>query len=135
MARIVLIDLPDALGAALAASPALQGCEIVNAAGNVDALRRLRTAACDVLVTCPATSIEEDLAFLEEVRSVRSGVRAIVLAGRASPENVVDALREHVFAVFTAPFDPLEIGEMARHAVDACHAHDGIKGRFLRATG
>ena len=34
--------IDDALGAALAASPALQGCEIVNAAGNVDALRRLR---------------------------------------------------------------------------------------------
>ena len=131
--RILLVDPPESLAAALATSAALQGCEIVGAAGNVDALRRLRATAFDVLVTCPATSLDEDLAFLEEVRRVRPGVRAIVLAGRASPESVVDALRERVFAVFSAPFDGAEIALMARHAADAGPACDGIEVLSARA--
>jgi DNA-binding NarL/FixJ family response regulator len=133
MARILLVDPPEPLAAALAASAALEGCEIVGAAGNVDALRRLRAAACDVLVTCPATSVDEDLALLEEVRQVRPGIRAIVLAGRAGPESVVSALRESVFAVFSEPLDAGEIAVMVRLAVDAGPAHDGIEVLSARA--
>ena len=93
MARILLIDPAEGLRAALTATPALGDHEVVTAAGSVDALRSLRRQCFDVLLTSPRTSVEEDLALLDEVREVRPAVRPIVLAGRATPENVIAAMR------------------------------------------
>ena len=49
--------------------------------------------------------MDEDLALADEVSGARPGVRVIVLAARASREDVIASLRAHVFACFTTPFD------------------------------
>jgi len=112
---------------ALAASPHLSGHSIDTAAGSVDALRRLRRQCYDVLLTSPATSVEEDLALVDEAREVRPSVRPIVLAGQAAPESVIAAMRARVVAVFTEPFDADAIADMARRAAEAGPWHDGIE--------
>jgi len=38
-----------------------------------------------VVLTSPATSIDEDVEFVEEARRVRPGIRAIALATESSP--------------------------------------------------
>jgi anti-sigma regulatory factor (Ser/Thr protein kinase)/CheY-like chemotaxis protein len=127
MARILLIDPPEDLRSTLAASPHLSQHTIETAAGTVDALRRLRRQSYDVLLTSPATSIEEDLALVEEARTVRPAVRPIVLAGRAAPQSVIAAMRARVVAVFTQPFDADAIADMVRRAAEAGPWHDGIE--------
>jgi anti-sigma regulatory factor (Ser/Thr protein kinase) len=127
MARVLLVHPGEALRASLAGRPPLQGHELAVAAGRMDAVRRLRRQCWDVLVTSPATSVEEDLAFLGEVRCVRPSVRPVVLAPRAAPESVLAALRARVFALFTEPFDAAEIAEMAASAAAAAPWHDGIE--------
>lgn len=85
------------------------------AAGSADALHRLRSTPYEIVITNPETSIEEDLALLEEIRLVRPGVRAIVLAPTGTPEEIIAALRARVYLCKCAPFDVEEIaGYVAR---------------------
>lgn len=126
MARILMIDPLEYLHEALGASPSLAGHEITAAAGDLDALRRLRSGAFDVVLTSPATTVEEDLVLLDEIQRTRRGVRIIVLADRASRQDVVEALSARVFAVFSRPFDPDEIAAMVSGAVASPPGHDGI---------
>src|SRR5512137_1522072 len=105
MSSILLIDPEPYLLKALETSPVMAGHELVAAAGNVDALRRLRFASFDVVITNPETTVDEDLVLLEEVRRMRPGARSVVLTGRASREEVIAALSARVFAVFSRPFD------------------------------
>lgn len=100
--------------------------------GTAEALGHLGTRGIDVLVTAPRASVEEDLARLEAFRHVRPGVRVIVLAPHQAIGAVLEALRQGVFAFFSAPFDREEVGEMLRRAVDADDWRDGIE--ILSAT-
>lgn len=132
MARLLLVSPETAMREALVRSPLLSGHRIDVVEGNLVALRRLRRQAFDVVVTSPATSLEEDVAFVDEARHVRPGVRAIALAPASSPEEVIAALRASVFACFTAPFDPAEVADMAARALEASDWKDGI--RVVSAT-
>lgn len=102
-------------------------CMFRHAAGSADALRHVRRAPCDVIVTDPATSIAEDLAFLEELQPIQVGVRVILLAPGSTPEEIIAALRAHVFLVKCAPFDPEEIAEYALRAASQAQAASGIE--------
>ena len=125
MARLLAVrpgaPLRDSLGIHLA------GHQIEISEGDVDAIRRVRERAFDVIITDPLTDIAEDLAFASEVRASRPGVRLIVLAPELTHEDVVSSLRANVFALFTPPFDPSEIAVMARSALTAENWSNGIE--------
>ncbi len=106
---------------------AMADCTFESAAGSADALRRLRRRSYDAVITSPCTTVEEDLALLEEMRHVRPGVKTIVLSPRTTPEEVIAALRAHVFALFSAPFDAAEIATMVRRAVEDTGGAGGIE--------
>src|ERR1700733_1088836 len=82
-------------------------------AGHVDALRRLRAQSFGVVITSAYNAIDEGLAFLDEMRSIRPAVKCIVLAHRSTPAEVIAALRARVFAFFSPPFDVHEIVHIA----------------------
>jgi anti-sigma regulatory factor (Ser/Thr protein kinase)/ActR/RegA family two-component response regulator len=100
-------------------------CSFTHAAGSADALRQLRGTPYAVVVTDPDTSIHEDLALVEEIRHLRPGVRVIVLAPSGTPEELIAALRQHVFLCQCAPFNTKEI---ARYTVSAIEAEDSSSG-------
>jgi len=125
--RILLIEPDPSLGSALRADPSLAGCSFDEASGEAEALRRLRRRAYDLVITSPGSSVGEDLALLQEMRSVRPGVKTIVLARSATPEEVIASLRAHVFACFAAPHHAAEIASMAKRALDVTNWRDGIE--------
>jgi anti-sigma regulatory factor (Ser/Thr protein kinase) len=127
MARILMVAPGEELLNALRASPLLEEHSIEVAAGDADAVRRLRQRAFDVLVSAPDTDLGEDAAMLDEVRVVRPGVRIVILAPRATPEQVIAALRRRVFACFSAPFDASAIADMVARAAEAGEWKDGIE--------
>ena len=127
MTRLLLIDPPEKLAEAFRASPLLEGAVVDVAASDAEALRRLRIRSYDVVCTSPSTPVEDDLVFLEEARLARPGVRPIVLASGAAPEEVIAALRSRVFAVFSPPWDLPELTDMAKRAAAATDWHDGIE--------
>jgi len=127
MARILMIAPDEGLLKALRLSPLLATHSVDVARGEADALRRLRQRAFDVVVTSPSTDVEQDAPVIDEIRTARPGVRLVLLAPRTTPEQVIVALRERVFACFSAPFDPSEIADMVSRAADADAWKDGIE--------
>ena len=123
--RVLVITKSSDLGDELEQSLRERNCAFDYAAGNVDALRLLRRTPYNVVITSPATSIDEDLALLAEMRAIRPGVKAIVLACSGTPEEVIAALRARVFVCKTAPFDPSEI---AGYAARAAASEDALLG-------
>jgi DNA-binding NtrC family response regulator len=93
------------------------------AAGHAGTLQRLRMRSFGVVITSPDSTVEEDLALLQEMRSIRPGVKSIVLAGHSTPAEVIAALRARVFACFTPPFNEGEIASLA------CSAASDSQGR------
>src|SRR6516165_4203674 len=96
-------------------------------AGHADALRRLRMLSFGVVITNPDSTVEEDLALLEEMRAIRPGVKSIVLARHSTPDEVIAALRARVFACFTPPFNPGEIADLARSAASESQWREDIQ--------
>jgi anti-sigma regulatory factor (Ser/Thr protein kinase) len=111
----------------LRAEPALAGMEIERAGGRLDALRLLRTRDCDVVVTDPSTSVQEDLALAAEVRSMRRAVRVIVLAPAASQQDVIAALRADVYGCFSVPFDVTDLANLVAEAAAVDDWRHGIE--------
>ena len=125
VARVLAVD-PDP-GLLKALGDTLPGHDVDTAAGDVEALVRLRERMADVVITDPNTPVAEDLAFSAELRKTRPGVRIIVLAPVVKHEDVVEALRAQVFACFTPPYDFREIASMARAAITAGDWRHGIE--------
>ncbi len=114
--RVLVVGDPETLEA-LRALPALDGCEIEGCHGESEALRRLRRGGHEVVVTGRSTPLDEDLAFLDEARAAGPGVRGIVIVPSAERADVIASMRAHVFALFTAPFNPEELGYMVLRAI------------------
>jgi anti-sigma regulatory factor (Ser/Thr protein kinase) len=127
MSRVLVIaceaEVSRDIGGALSAADfPMEYC-----AGHADALRRLRARSFGVVITSPDSTVEEDLALLEEMRAIRPGVKCIVLAPHSTPDEVIAALRARVFACFTPPFDPGEIAELALKAASDNQWRDDIQ--------
>ena len=127
MGRILVIGSFNELVDALHREPELHAHEIDTCEGAVEALHRLTSRAVDVVVTDPATSLREDVALCTLLRERRPGVRVIALAPAVAPDDVIAALRAHVFACFTAPFGMREVADMVRAALTAGDWRDGIE--------
>lgn len=125
--RVLAIGKDPQLGKPFEHCLAAHNCEVDYAAGSADAMRRLRQVCYSVVITDPKTGIEEDLALLAEMRSLRPGVRVIVLAQSGTPEEIIAALRARVFLCKTAPFDPVEIADYAAQAAASSDALMGIE--------
>ena len=117
MSKVLLIGKDSETTRSIVQALAESGCPAECAHGGVDAMRRLRHQSFDVLITNPETTIEEDLALIEEVREVRPGVKTILLAPHTTPEEVIAALRARAFVCISAPFDASEIASFAGRAL------------------
>jgi anti-sigma regulatory factor (Ser/Thr protein kinase)/CheY-like chemotaxis protein len=127
MGRLLAIRADQALSSALRDGLASSGHEVEFRDGDVDAIRRIRERAIDVVVTDPTTTVEEDLALMGELGQVRPGIKIILLAPAASHDDIMNALQAHTFACFTPPLELLEIVRMSRVALDAVAWRDGIE--------
>ncbi len=126
MSRVLVIQSDNPVSKEI--GDALVGWDfpIEYAAGHVDALHKLRMLSFGVVVTSPESTVEEDLALLEEMRAIRPGVKSIVLARHSTPDEVIAALRAKVFACFTPPFDASEIANLACAAASDSEWRDDI---------
>jgi anti-sigma regulatory factor (Ser/Thr protein kinase) len=127
MSRVLIIgshsEISRDIGGALSAA----SIPMEYAAGNADALQRLRLRSFGVIITNPDSAVDEDLALLEEMRAIRPGVKCIVLAHSSTPDEVIAAMRARVFACFTPPFEPYDIANIARRAASDSQWRDDIQ--------
>jgi len=125
--RVLVIGPDEWLARALRAEHELAGVDVDVVPGTATALQQLAARDYDAILTDPATSVREDLAFSAEVRSIRPRARILVLAPVAPQTDLIAALRAHVFACFAAPFDIPEIARMLRLAVAEDQWREGIE--------
>jgi anti-sigma regulatory factor (Ser/Thr protein kinase) len=116
MSSALLVGKPSDTIRSIAQALAASRCQCEQVDGDAGAIRRLRRQSFDVLITDPDTTIEEDLALIEELREVRPGVKAILLAPSTTPMEVIAALRARVFVCLSAPFDAAQIAQFACQA-------------------
>jgi anti-sigma regulatory factor (Ser/Thr protein kinase)/CheY-like chemotaxis protein len=124
--RILLIGDDLELSGWLREASSLADCEVQTALGEADALRNLREKAFGVVLTNPISPVGKDLALFKEMRLIRPGLRTIVLAPAATPEEIIAALRAKVFACFTQPFAKQEIVAMTARALEEDNWREGI---------
>ncbi len=117
MQRILIIRDDPAAVLGLEQSLQLRSCSVEVAEGDADALQHLRLKAFDVVLTSPRSTIKEDLSLVTEMEGIRPGLRTIILAPEATPEDVIAALRARVFACFSRPFDVAEVAGMIERAL------------------
>jgi anti-sigma regulatory factor (Ser/Thr protein kinase) len=127
MGKLLIIGHGHALATALSASAILEGHQIQTCAGPFEASRVLRSRSIDAVVTDLTTSASEDLALVQELRQIRPGLKAIVIAPTLTSADLISALREHVFACFTAPVDANEVAHMAKAALEDPDWRDAIQ--------
>jgi anti-sigma regulatory factor (Ser/Thr protein kinase)/CheY-like chemotaxis protein len=108
-------------------STQLTGHDVVSCSDSLGGVRYARNNPVDVLLTDPATPVDEDFALVEEIRALRPQIRTIVLAPAMTNAEVLRALRAQVFACFSEPFDIAEVAEMTRAALAASDWRDGIE--------
>jgi DNA-binding response OmpR family regulator len=125
--RIIAIRPDAALAEALTSVLDPSVCDVECCAGDVEAVRRLRDCAADVVVTDASASVEEGLALVSELHLLRPSLRIIVLAPSADHGDVVDAIRANVFACFTPPIDYREVADMVTTALRADEWKNGIQ--------
>jgi anti-sigma regulatory factor (Ser/Thr protein kinase) len=130
--RILLIGANTEVEGWLRAEPFLAEAVLDRAAGSVHTLRLLRRWHYDAAVMDRGTAVDEDLALLEEMREVRPGLKVVLLTPPAAPEELIRALRAHVFAIFDAPFEPGEVADMVKLAAQEVEGREGIE--VLSAT-
>jgi len=98
MQRILMIRDDPTAAQGIQESLQLPHSSITVAEGDADTLQRLRFSAFDVILTSPKSTINEDLSLITEIERIRPGVRTIILALKATPEDIIAALRARVFA-------------------------------------
>ena len=127
MGRLMLIGRFDALSEELCRDPEFRHHEVERCEDSLTALHRAREHGVDVVVTDPHTSMGADLAVAQEMRLARPETKVIALARFMGPDDVIAALRAHVFACFAAPFETPEIAHMIWAALRARDWTDGIQ--------
>jgi len=127
MSRVLIIgnqtEVSRAIGDALSAA----ALPMEYSASTADALKRLRAQSFGVVITSPDSTVDDDLALLEEMRAIRPGVKCIVLAQHSTPDEVIAVLRARAFACFTPPFDLGDIANLARSAASDSEWRDDIQ--------
>jgi len=127
MSRVLVIGSDAQVSREIGHALAACGFPMEHSAGHADTLQRLRRRSFGVVITSPDSTVEEDLALLDEMRTIRPGVKSIVLARSSTRDEVIAALRARVFACFTPPFDADEIANLARNAASDSQWRDDIQ--------
>jgi DNA-binding NarL/FixJ family response regulator len=127
MSRVLIIGSHTPISREIGRALTAAHLPTVYSAGPADALKRLRTGRFDVVITSADRDIEENLALLEEMRSIRPDLKCIVLAKHSTPDKVIAALRARVFGCFTPPFDTQEIATLASSAASDNQSLDDIE--------
>ena len=127
MGRVLIIGQDGSFPDAARLAAALPDTEIEVSRSSVEALEAVGRRAFEVAVTDAATSIAEDVCLAHAITATRPGVRIIALAPAASHDDLIAALRSHVFACFTPPFELAELVDMIQAALNVSEWHDGIE--------
>lgn len=96
-----------------------EGRSIEDAYNSREALERLRTLHCDVVLAGQGRNGDDGLKLVRRVRAIQPDTRVIV-TGESKPERVVDAIRQRAFGYVHTPLAEVPLIETVQQALE-CH--------------
>jgi len=102
------------------------GRSIEGAYDGREALARLRTLHCDVVLAGQGRNGYDGLKLVRRVRAIQPDARVIVTGDR-DPERVVDALRERAFGYVHTPLAETSLTETVQQALDSHQWQDDLR--------
>jgi anti-sigma regulatory factor (Ser/Thr protein kinase)/ActR/RegA family two-component response regulator len=96
---------------------------------NREALQAAKAKAFELIITSENTSCKEDVELLRKIHVQQPHTRLIILANESTPADVIAAMREHAFSLFSKPFSPEQLGNMIQLATEVPAWDDGIEVR------
>lgn len=94
---------------------------------NRAALQAAIDKAFELVITSETTSATEDVELLRRIRALRQHTRMIILADEKTPDDVLNAMRNHAFSFFSKPYSRERLGEMIQLATELPCWDDGIE--------
>ena len=94
---------------------------------NTSALELVAVRAYHLIVTSERNTGHEDILLLREIRRIRPRTCLIILTSHGTPQDVIDAMREHAFSYFSTPFSSVSLAEMIRRLQQGACWDDGIE--------
>lgn len=91
------------------------------------AVRQAGEADYDVVLTGVNTPVEEDLKLAARLRELQPNVGVVVFTPHVAPQSVIAAMREHICASFSTPFDPAEVRDLLVRLYEGCAVNEGIQ--------
>ncbi|MBX9599963.1 MAG: ATP-binding protein [Bryobacteraceae bacterium] len=102
-------------------------CEIETVPSTSELLPKLKEKSFDLILTGAESDLEQDLALLRDIRAINPRVRVVVFTPSEAADGIIAAMREHVYAVFSRPFDPIEVRDLICRTFDGPAWDDGIQ--------
>jgi anti-sigma regulatory factor (Ser/Thr protein kinase)/ActR/RegA family two-component response regulator len=96
---------------------------------NREALEATKGKAFELVITSEKTSSREDVELLRKIHVQQPHTRLIILTNETTPADVIAAMREHAFSLFSRPFSPQQLGNMIQLATEVPAWDDGIEIR------
>lgn len=91
------------------------------------ALERLAQEPYDLLISCGKDGISDDIAMYRQMQGIAfRPFQVIIVAPPTTPHEVIEAMRAHVFSVFSIPFDRAAFSDMVELAINVPLWIDGI---------
>jgi anti-sigma regulatory factor (Ser/Thr protein kinase) len=81
----------------------------------------------DVVVTSPGAAPNRVMNIAQQARRLQPGVRVIVIASHLTPDDIIAALRSHVYACFTLPVPAEDLRASIRQALHDDRWQSGIE--------
>jgi anti-sigma regulatory factor (Ser/Thr protein kinase) len=92
-----------------------------------NAFDRIAEHAYDLVISCGEDEITDDIDLFNRIQSaILSPFKVIIVAPPATPAEVIEAMRSHVFSVFSTPLDAAGLADMIELATSALLWTDGI---------
>ena len=128
---LLLVDDDDGAHEALTRALQRDNIRIERYADGSEALARLRTAECEVVVAGPGRNGVGGLELLRRARAVRANLKVIV-TGEADAGRVADAIRARAYSYFHKPAAEAALADMVRRAMESDGWKDDIRPISLR---
>jgi DNA-binding NarL/FixJ family response regulator len=123
---LLLVDADPAVQEFLLGTLQTDDRRIEASADGREALSRIRSSHCDLLVAGQGRNGLDGLKLLRRARAIRPDLKVIV-TGDPDPQHVVGAIRSRAYSYFHKPLAPGPLADMVQHALDADSWKDDIR--------
>jgi len=103
------------------------GWTVGKAADNEAALKLVEVSAFGLIVTDPETRSKDDIELLRKIRRIHPHTRVVILTDETTPVDVLAAIREHAFSLFSKPLSLDSLGSIIMQVTEEPCWDDGIE--------